>query len=70
MFDKLVFEDKGQDDWKDNWLLDGLRSQVKKTSKGMILEAGPYPADHASMTVLWTKKSFSGDFKRITRRYP
>ena len=63
MFEKLVFEDNGQENWKDKWVLDGLRSRVTNTPKGMIFEAGPYAQDHASMSVIWTKESFAGDFK-------
>ncbi len=58
-----VFFDSGTEDWKANWYLDGLKSTVTKSPKGMNLKAGPTPKEDASHTVLWTKRSFTGDLK-------
>jgi hypothetical protein len=56
-----VFFDSGVWDWKSQWSLDGLKSEVTHSKNGMDLEAGPVPKEDASHTVLWTKQSFSGD---------
>ena len=55
--------DPGTLDWKEKWFLDGSRSTVANTEKGMILSAGPLEQDHACHTVLWTKNSFEGVVK-------
>ena len=58
-----TFHDPGTEDWREKWFLDGLKSTVENTDKGMILAAGPIDRDHACHTVLWTKESFEGDVK-------
>lgn len=60
---KEAFFDSGTDNWKAKWSLDGLKSKVTHTSRGMNLQAGPIPKENASHTVLWTKKRFKGDLK-------
>ena len=58
-----ALHDPCTEDWQDSWFMDGLRSTVENTEKGMILSAGPVERDHACHTVLWTKTSFEGDVK-------
>ena len=58
-----VFFDSGVSDWQNHWSLDGLKSKVTNSEKGMNLKAGPVPKEDASHTVLWTKQNFSGDLK-------
>jgi hypothetical protein len=58
-----AFFDSGISDWRNQWSLDGLKSEVTHSEKGMNLRAGPVPKEDASHTVLWTKQSFSGDLK-------
>lgn len=69
-FEKLLkldweqtFFDPGTADWSENWLLDGLKARVYNSPKGMEFYAGPVPAEDSSHSVLWTRKSFSGDVK-------
>jgi hypothetical protein len=69
-FDKLmqlpwkeVFFDKGSDDWKKHWFLDGKKAAVENGKDGMLFSAGPVARENASHAVLWTKKSFTGDLK-------
>lgn len=58
----IIFHDDGTGDWRDKWVLDGLRAEVRNTQRGMIFEAGPCPGDNASHAVLWSRESFAGDF--------
>ncbi|MEL6672794.1 MAG: DUF1961 family protein [Bacteroidota bacterium] len=58
--DKL-FEFKGHEDWTASWMLDGLRSKVISSEKGMELIAGPEPKNDTCHTVLWTQQSFAGN---------
>jgi len=63
-----VFHDPGTGDWRDRWLLDGLKAEVVNSDRGMAFHAGPDFADDASHAVLWTRASFAGDI-RIDYRY-
>ncbi len=58
---KLLFEDSGTRNWQDKWMLDGLRSKVINSEKGMELVAGPEYGNDTSHTVLWTKANFNGN---------
>ena len=58
-----VFFDKGDGDWKQNWLLDGKKATIKNDDGGMLFSAGPVERENASHAVLWTKESFNGDLK-------
>ncbi|TRX49042.1 DUF1961 family protein [Fulvivirga sp. M361] len=58
---ELLFEDTGTHNWKDQWMLDGERSQVINTPEGMELIAGPEHGNDTCHTVLWTKKVFEGN---------
>ncbi|MEM6884588.1 MAG: DUF1961 family protein [Verrucomicrobiota bacterium] len=60
---KLVWEDSGKLDWKENWFLEGDKALVENTDQGMVFTAGPNLHEHASHAVLWTQKAFSGDLK-------
>jgi hypothetical protein len=60
---ETVFTDRGTDDWRKHWVLDGERASVTNTPEGMVFAAGPSPDDHANHAVLWTNRSFSGDVK-------
>jgi len=60
---KLNFADNMKTDWKKNWFLDGEKAQLTNTKKGLLFKAGPIPASDADHSVIWTKKSFSGDIK-------
>lgn len=69
-FDKLrkldweqTFFDPGTEDWSEKWLLDGLKARVYNSPRGMEFYAGPVPAEDSSHSVLWTRKSFSGNVK-------
>ncbi|MFK7981045.1 MAG: DUF1961 family protein [Saprospiraceae bacterium] len=59
----LAFQDKGTNDWQQNWTLDGLIATVENSEKGMNFSAGPEYKNDAHHAVLWTKPSFSGDIK-------
>lgn len=58
---KLLFEDVGTKNWQAKWMLDGQRSKVINSDKGMELVAGPEYGNDTCHTVLWTKQSFQGD---------
>ena len=58
-----VFFDAGNEDWQSQWFLDGQRAWIKNMEDGMLYSAGPIEKDDACHTVLWTKRSFSGDLK-------
>jgi len=58
-----TFSDPGTSDWSEKWLLDGLKARVYNSPQGMEFYAGPIPAEDSSHSVLWTKKSFSGNVK-------
>ncbi len=60
---KQTFSDPGTSDWSERWLLDGLKARVYNSPQGMEFYAGPVPAEDSSHSVLWTKKSFSGNVK-------
>jgi len=61
---KLLFEDSGTAiDWQSKWMMDGLRSKVVISEKGMELVAGAEYGNDSCHTVLWTKKSFKGDVR-------
>lgn len=59
--EELLFEYSGTDNWESKWMLDGERSQVINSEKGMELIAGPEYRNDTCHTVLWTQQSFSGD---------
>ena len=59
----MVLKDRGTGDWKKDWFLDGAKARVRNTGKGMEFFAGPVPAEDASHSVLWTKRSFHGDIR-------
>lgn len=58
---KEVLFDSGTEDWTENWFLDGLIAEVRNSSKGMQLTAGPRWLNDSHHMVLWTKDSFEGD---------
>jgi hypothetical protein len=58
-----VFDDPGTGDWRQAWVLDGLKGSVRNTPAGMILKSGPTYMEDASHLVLWTKASFTGDVR-------
>ena len=60
---KQTFFDAGTSDWSEKWLLDGLKSRVLNSPQGMEFYAGSVPAEDSSHSVLWTRKSFSGNVK-------
>ncbi len=60
---KQSFSDPGTSNWNEKWLLDGLKARVYNSSLGMEFYAGPVPAEDSSHSVLWTRKSFSGNVK-------
>ena len=57
------FFDDGSGNWRDNWFVDGLRSEIRNTPGGMVFAAGPVAMDHGSHSVIWTKKDFAGDIR-------
>ncbi|NIJ46479.1 hypothetical protein FHR24_002967 [Wenyingzhuangia heitensis] len=57
----LLFSDDGTQNWTQNWMLDGTKSKVVNSKKGMELIAGPEHGNDTCHTVLWTKKSFKGN---------
>jgi hypothetical protein len=57
----LLFEDRGTENWKVKWMLDGQRAKVINSEKGMELIAGPEAKNDTCHTVLWTQQSFTGD---------
>lgn len=59
----LRFIDSCKSNWKNNWMLDGLKANIKNTNQGMIFSAGPIAKDDSCHAVLWTKESFQGDVK-------
>ena len=58
-----VFFDSGTDNWRENWIKDGLMGTVENSPEGMHVKAGPEADNHAHHMVLWTKRSFEGDVK-------
>ncbi len=60
---EVVFSDSGNDDWQNNWFLDGQRASIKNMDDGMLFAAGPTQRDNACHAVLWTKQTFIGDLK-------
>ena len=59
----VVFKDRGTGAWEKEWSLDGAKAKVLNTDRGMEFYAGPVPAEDASHSVLWTKRSFRGDIR-------
>lgn len=57
----LLFEDKGKNNWQEKWMLDGTRSKIINSEKGLELIAGPAHGNDTCHTVLWTKQSFNGN---------
>jgi hypothetical protein len=60
---KESFFDRGWDDWKKLWFLDGKKAVINNTHKGMDFYAGPTFKDDSFHAVLWTKEEFAGDLK-------
>ncbi len=60
---KLSFSDECTSNWQDNWVMDGERSSIIHSEKGMDYFAGTEAHNDTCHTVLWTKKEFSGDVK-------
>ena len=60
---KLNFSDNMKNDWQKNWFLDGEKARLTNSKNGLLFRAGSKPASDADHSVLWTKKSFSGDIK-------
>jgi hypothetical protein len=58
-----TFFDPGTSDWSERWMLDGLKARVYNSPQGMEFYAGPVPAEDSSHSVLWARKSFSGNIK-------
>lgn len=58
-----VFRDSCSNDWKDHWMLDGLKATVENTSAGMEFSAGSVQGDDSCHGVLWTKQRFEGDVR-------
>lgn len=58
-----TFNDSGNEDWTQNWVLDGERAEIRNTPNGMVFSAGPHAGDHASHAVLWTQNTFAGNLK-------
>ena len=58
---ELLFEFSGAENWKPSWMLDGQRAKVIHSDQGMELIAGPEAKNDTCHTVLWTKKTFTGD---------
>lgn len=62
----LDFEDLGtttNDNWKENWFLDGNDASIKYTDDGLLFKAANQINENATHAVLWTQKSFTGDVK-------
>ena len=49
--------------WDKKWHLVGVKAMVYNSPQGMEFYAGPVPGQDSSHSVLWTKRSFSGDLK-------
>lgn len=60
---KIRFSDKGTAGWNKKWFVDGEKAFVCNTRDGIRFDAGTEPASDADHSVLWTKKSFTGDVK-------
>jgi RNase P/RNase MRP subunit p29 len=60
---KLNFSDNMKTNWQKKWFLDGEKASLTNSKNGLLFKAGPKPASDADHSVLWTKKSFSGDIK-------
>ncbi len=69
----ILFEDSMEEDWQENWFLDGKRAILGHTTEGLWIFCTPsgvnkkvnrakFDSHHA---VLWTKQEFEGDI-RIT----
>ncbi len=58
-----VFSDPCTEDWKRHWTLDGLKAALTNDEEGMAFLAGPNRGEDTSHAVLWTKASYTGDFR-------
>ena len=58
-----VMYDPCTQDWKKNWMLDGLMGKIENSDKGMDFWAGPTFQNDACHAVLWTRQSFKGNIK-------
>jgi hypothetical protein len=58
-----AFFDRGSEDWKQRWFLDGEIGRIQNGPLGMELTAGLEAMNDAHHVVLWTKDSFEGDLK-------
>lgn len=60
---QTVFTEEGTGDWRDRWMLDGLKAEVRPHARGLYFQAGPIADDHASHAVLWTRPGFRGPLR-------
>jgi len=60
-----VFNDTGDDDWRNKWFLDGALAKVENSSAGMTVYAGPTPNSDDDHAVLWTKDIFQAQNLKI-----
>jgi hypothetical protein len=60
---KEVFCDPCTENWRERWVLDGLKATISNGEQGMDFIAGPTRKENASHAVLWTKDSFEGDIR-------
>lgn len=59
----LQFYDNCRENWKDHWVLDGIKATINNTEKGMDFYAGPVASSDSFHSVLWTKEYFKDDLK-------
>ncbi len=60
---KITFKDDCTQSWQKSWVMDGKRSFIVHSPKGMDYFAGKEAFNDTCHTVLWTKQKFSGDLK-------
>ena len=68
---KILFEDSMQENWEENWFLDGERALLEHKDGGLEFIATPSNVDKrvdratfdAHHAVLWTKQEFEGDIR-------
>jgi hypothetical protein len=58
-----LFSDSGTKNWQENWFLDGKKAQVTNSHLGMEFSAGNEFGNDSCHAVLWTKKTFTGNFR-------
>lgn len=59
----LKFEDDCTGNWEKSWFLDGQKSSITHSEKGMEFKAGNMEGNDADHAVLWTKEIFKDDVK-------